>query len=187
MKRIDNKNKTLYEAIMKDVAVIVKKHLNELSPATIGRAWQKKNQLGDNRPYDPEYKNLTVEFDFIAEEPLTIFDEFHITLDAANTTSEYGHLEMTAEHGDSHIEYLAEIDFLNNTIRVYDLSGYSEYIEHSYYEEPDKPGIHLFTPKDARRFATLLNKEYGFDFTYRLFVADEDTIPYDFRRELLNI
>ena len=187
MKRTHNKNKALYESIMKDVAVIVKRHLNELSPATIGRAWQKKNQLGDNRAYDPDYKNLTVEFDFIAEEPLTVFDKFHITLDAANTTSEYGHLQMTAKHGDSYIEYLAEIDFLNNTIRVYDLSGYSEYAKHSYYEEPNRPGIHLFTPKDARRFATLLNKEYGFDFTYRLFVEDEDTILYDFRRELLDI
>jgi hypothetical protein len=132
MKRTHNQNKALYEAIMKDVAVIVKKHLNELSPATIARAWQKKNQLCDNREYDYNY-NLYTEFKFTPEEPLTVFDEFTVNIYAADTRKKYPELELSTEtiyspdDEEIRLTYIGDIDMDTNTIINVVLYGNSPY------------------------------------------------------------
>jgi hypothetical protein len=117
---------------MKDVAVIVKKHLNELSPATIARAWQKKNQLGDNREYDYN-NNLFKKFKFIPEEPLTVFDEFIVNIYAADTRKKYPELKLSTEtiyspDGEEiRLSYYGDIDMNTNTIINVVLYGNSPY------------------------------------------------------------
>ncbi len=82
MKRTHNQNKALYEAIMKDVAVIVKKHLNELSLSTIKRAQNKRDLYGQEE--DDIYYEQDKFFEFTPQDKLTMFDYFEISINIGN-------------------------------------------------------------------------------------------------------
>lgn len=202
MKYTDKEKRALYESIMRDVAVSVKKHLNELSFPTMKRAQRKRvDYFKQDEP--GIYRQQTKKFIFVPSDKITVFDSFvvRVNLKSANENMT---IKITGRNYKYEFSAYGEIDDdkgsvkLNNTEwQLYDIEDCSYILgepssENDWWDaintpisgEPWGPDYYqgdltcrLFSLKDARKLTSLIYNETGIMISYSNFTSEEIVLP----------
>ena len=173
MKRTHTQNKALYEAIMKDVAVIVKKHLNELSLTIVKKAQNKRDLYGQEEDsiYYEQDKNL----EFIPQDKLTIYDKFYVDINVGKPGD-----NMTIEIYGEGFAMLGQIELgndviVNQSVQVYYKPNLNSFFENEIMEK--RRCFKFFTRRDAIALSRLIKEETGIELSFRNFTTDTIQVP----------
>lgn len=183
MKNTYQNKKSLYESIMRDVAAIVKSHLNELSFPVVKRAQQKRELYGqENTNLYREYKR---KFIFVPKDQLMIFDKFNVEI---NIGMQDDDIEIIIYRGKSNKNqdgllmrgYIPlDSDAIINRTMMYttmDKLSFDESFINEFVNS-DKRFMNIFTRQDAISLSKLIYENTSINVSFRNFTTENILIP----------
>lgn len=182
MKYTDKEKRALYESIMRDVAVSVKKHLNELSFPIMKRAQRKRVDYfkqSDDLLYSEQYR----EFTFVPNDKITVFDSFEVSINLEEAQNDI-YFVIEGNNDDYTLEITADIDPKEESI----LKNVEWKIESNYSYSGEVNVINkidfvtvcnLFSRQDALKLAKTIREETGIKLSWRNFTDESFYLPKD--------